>query len=132
VLRYSKKGIQWGYSVRAVRGRLEWFKLLLNEAAYSSNDELLHRLESNGLNGYPGSAFIHLAQLRTTINAIPVDKTPADLAADYLKELYAYAKVKLADSYPSLKEDLGREGPGGVPIKCCLTVPAVSNHMHMQ
>jgi len=130
VLRYSKKGIQWGAGVRPVPDRLEWFKLLLNEPEYSNNDELLRRLELNGLNGYSESSPTHLAQLRTTIKAIPADKKPADLAADYLRELYEYAKLKLGQSYPTLKEDLGRAG--GVTIKCCLTVPAVSNHIHMQ
>ncbi|KAF8435602.1 hypothetical protein BGX38DRAFT_122554 [Terfezia claveryi] len=123
VLRYSKKGIQWGAGVRAAPDRLEWFKLLLNEPEYSSYDELLCRLEKNGLNGYAGSSSTHLAELRTTIKAIPADKTPADLAADYLRELYKYAKLKLGQSYPTLKEDLGRAG--GVTIKCCLTVPAI-------
>lgn len=125
ILRYAKKGIQWGHAVRAATDRLEWFKLLLNEAEYSSNEELLRRLEKNGLTGYPESASTNLAQLRTTIKAIPEGKKPADLAADYLKELYGYAKLKLGESYPSLKENLGREGPGGVAIKCCLTVPAI-------
>jgi len=129
VLRYSKKGIQWGHAVRAVPGRLEWFKLLLNEPEYSSNDELLRRLEKDGLNGYSGSATTNLAHLRETIMAIPPDKTPADVAADYLRELFEYAKQKLGQSYPTLQEDLGRAG--GVAIKCCLTVPAVSNYMHI-
>ena len=130
MLRYSKKGIQWGAGARPAPNRLEWFKLLLNEPEYSSNDELLHRLERDGLSGYSETSSTHLAQPRTTIKAIPADKKPADLAADYLRELYEYTKLKLGQSYPTLKEDLGRAG--GVTIKCCLTVPAVSNYMHMQ
>jgi len=122
-LRYSeKKGIQWGH-VRPSPERLEWFKLLLNEPNYRTPDELLQRLKTKGLHGYPESASTHLAALETTIKTIPPGKKPVDLAADYLRELYKWAKLKLEESYPSLQEDLGREG--GVVVKCCLTVPAI-------
>ncbi|KAF8420259.1 hypothetical protein EV426DRAFT_613029 [Tirmania nivea] len=124
ILRYDSKGrCQWGHVLNPTK-RLEWFKLLLNEGVYTSSTALLHRIETKGLNGYPESRSTNLANLRTTIMAIPEGKTPADLAADFLRSLYRYTLETIGDSYfPELKEQLGKEG--GVEIKCCLTVPAI-------
>ena len=125
MLRYSNKGpCEWG-NVRATTNRLEWFKLLLNEDEYTTTAELLHRLETKGLKGYPDSTTTGLAKLATTIKAIPEGKKPVNLAADYLRELYNYVKERLGESYPTLKEELG--GEGCLELRCCLTVPAVIN-----
>ncbi|KAF8464844.1 hypothetical protein BDZ91DRAFT_659776 [Kalaharituber pfeilii] len=101
-LSYTSKGTcEWGH-LRSTTNRLEWFKLLL----------LLN--EDNTAD---------LANLRSMIQAIPEGKKPADLAADYLRELYKYAGERLSEAYPILKDNLGSEE--GVPIKCSLTVPAI-------
>ncbi|RPB20863.1 actin-like ATPase domain-containing protein [Terfezia boudieri ATCC MYA-4762] len=124
VLRYSSKGIKWGYvPATPASKRLEWFKLLLNEGDYTTPTELLQRLKRKGLKGYPESKSTNLAQLRTTIKAIPAGKKPADLAADYLRSLYKFVQFRIGESFPVLKEQLGDEG--AVEIKCCLTVPAI-------
>ncbi|KAF8439648.1 hypothetical protein BGX38DRAFT_1273225 [Terfezia claveryi] len=124
VLRYSSKGIKWGnVPATPASKRLEWFKLLLNEGDYSTPAELLQRLKRKGLKGYPESKSTNLAQLQTTIKAIPAGKKPADLAADYLRLLYEFIQFRIGESFPVLKEQLGDEG--AVEIKCCLTVPAI-------
>jgi len=90
---------------------------------------LLHRLETKGLKGYPESVSTNLGNLRETIEAIPEGKKPADLATDYLRLLFNYIQQSLGDSFPTLKEELAMGNKGGVEIKCCLTVPAVRNHI---
>ncbi|KAF8462032.1 hypothetical protein BDZ91DRAFT_735753 [Kalaharituber pfeilii] len=122
-LSYTSKGTcDWGH-LKSTTNRLEWFKLLLNEGNYTTSAELLNRLETKGLTGYSEGNKADLANLRTTIRAIPEGKKPADLAADYLRELYKYGKERLSEAYPALRDDLGSDE--GVQIKCCLTVPAI-------
>ena len=123
-MQYSSKGIKWGnVPATPANKRLEWFKLLLNEDNYTTLAELLHRLKTKGLKGYPGHKFANLAKLETTIKAIPEGKKPADLAADYLRSLYEYIQFNIGQDFPTLNGQLWNDG--GVEIKCCLTVPDV-------
>jgi len=58
--------------------------------------------------------------------AIPGGKKPVDLAADFLRLLYEYTLESIGKKLHLFTEKLEE---GEVEIKCCLTVPAVGNHV---
>ncbi|KAF8464852.1 hypothetical protein BDZ91DRAFT_243142 [Kalaharituber pfeilii] len=122
-LSYTSKGTcQWGH-LRSTANPLKFFMLLLNEGGYMSSADLLQQLETERLTGYSGDNTTGLAILRSMTQMIPEGKKPADLAADYLRELYKYVVERLSEANPTLKDNL--ESEGGVSIKCCLTVPVI-------
>ncbi|KAI5807830.1 hypothetical protein DFH27DRAFT_284629 [Peziza echinospora] len=120
---------QWGFEVKKNNPKtraLSWFKLLLDQTDSAESQTLLSRVGTaqRRTSGGAGMAGLETGfqQLQLTVSGMPKEKKPVDLVTDYLKGLHTHAKNTIDKAYPkSFTDQLGSE----IPIKYCLTVPAV-------
>lgn len=121
VVQYSKDAsrLKWGFEVNPdssnAQPALRWFKLLLNQGS-DTHVSGAQRQESNINND------MQLAELHTTVGALPEDKAPVDVVTDYLRGIYQHTLDTLKKDYPeSFSSRIGKE----TPLQFVLTVPAV-------
>ena len=119
---------KWGFEVTSdVLNPLSWFKLLLNGSLPPRKDASITATTSRQLSRIispePENCY---QELQATIAAIPKGMKPVDIVTDFLRAINQHTNKFLNKTYPkSFTKLIGVE----IPVKYCLTVPAVSSQM---